>query len=61
MGYLDPGLFGILSQAGLVFLLVVASIFTFFFKPIKKLFQRIFKKEDAAKAETQANEGEAKQ
>ena len=42
MGYLDPGLFGLLSQAGLAVLLVFVSIFTFFFKPIKKAFRKVF-------------------
>ncbi len=43
MGYLDPGIFGILSQAGLAILLIAVSIFTFFMKPIKKAFKKIFK------------------
>jgi hypothetical protein len=43
MGYLDPGLFGILSQVGLTVFLLVTSAFVFFFKPIKKFFFRIFK------------------
>ena len=44
MGYLDPGIFGILSQIGLALLLIVVSAFTFFTKPIKKAFRKIFKK-----------------
>jgi hypothetical protein len=43
MGYLDPGLFGILSQVGLTVLLVVVSVFTFFFKPIKKFALKVFR------------------
>ena len=43
MGYLDPGLFGILSQAGLAVLFVLVSIFAFFSKPIKKFFKRFSK------------------
>jgi hypothetical protein len=39
MGYIDPGLFGLLSQIGVVFLLVVVTGFTFF----SKLFRKIFK------------------
>ncbi len=58
MGYLDPGLFGMLSQVGLMLLLVVVSAFTFFFRPIKKFFRRIFKKENQDKpvASSDANE-----
>lgn len=44
MGYLDPGIFGILSQAGLAILLIAVSGFTFLSKPIKKAFRKIFKK-----------------
>ena len=44
MGYLDPGIFGILSQVGLAILLIVVSAFTFFLKPIKNAFKKIFKK-----------------
>ena len=43
MGYLDPGLFGVLSQIGVVVLLFVVTIFTFFSKKVKKLFGKIFK------------------
>lgn len=48
MGYLDPGLFGILSQAGLAILLLFVSAFAFFFRPIKKFFSKLFgsKKQD---------------
>ena len=54
MGYLDPGLFGILSQAGLAIFFVLVSVFTFFFKPIKKTFFNIFKgKKDGNSSESQ--------
>jgi hypothetical protein len=43
MGYLDPGLFGILSQAGLAVLFVLVSVFAFFAKPIRKYFKRFSK------------------
>jgi hypothetical protein len=45
MGYLDPGLFGILSQIGVAILLVAVSAFALFSKSIKKFFAKIFKKE----------------
>ncbi len=54
MGYIDPGLFGILSQSGLVILAVIVSGFTFFFKPIKNLFGKIFKKQSAPTETTQS-------
>jgi hypothetical protein len=44
MGYIDPGLFGIVSQLGLTILLILGSVFMFFLNPIKKLFSRIFRK-----------------
>lgn len=43
MGYIDPGLFGILSQIGVVVFLVVVTSFTFFHKTIKNIFKKIFK------------------
>jgi hypothetical protein len=43
MGYIDPGLFGLLSQIGVVFFLVIVTGFTFFSKTIKKIFRKIFK------------------
>ena len=51
MGYLDPGLFGLLSQIGLAVFLIAVSAFTFFFKPIKKFFSRVFKREDPNKSD----------
>jgi hypothetical protein len=47
MGYLDPGLFGILSQIGVAILLVFVTAFAFFSKSIKKFFAKIFKKKDS--------------
>ncbi len=61
MGYLDPGLFGMLSQVGLTILLIVVSGFTIFFKPIKKFFRRIFKREDPNNSETSPDESEVQQ
>jgi hypothetical protein len=43
MGYIDPGLFGLLSQIGVVFFLVVVTGFTFFSKTIKRIFTKVFK------------------
>jgi len=43
MGYIDPGLFGILSQIGVVVFLFLVTGFTFFSKAIKKFFKKIFK------------------
>ena len=45
MGYIDPGLLGILSQIGVAILLVLVSAFALFSKSIKKFFAKIFKKE----------------
>ncbi len=61
MGYLDPGLFGLLSQVGLAVFLIAVSAFTFFFKPIKKFFTRIFKGEEPNKSETSKNDSEIPQ
>lgn len=38
MGYIDPNLFGILSQVGLAILLVLGVVVTFFRSSIKRLF-----------------------
>jgi len=40
MGYIDPGLFGIISQIGIAVGLVVVSSFAFLFKPFRKLFSK---------------------
>lgn len=58
MGYLDPGLFGILSQLGLAVFLVVVSAVTFFFKPIKTLFKRVFKKDRVEPSDSTAGKDE---
>jgi hypothetical protein len=52
MGYLDPGLFGMLSQIGLAVFLIAVSAFAFFSKPIKKFFSRIFKGKRPNQTET---------
>jgi len=46
MGYIDPGLFGIISQIGVAVGLVAVSAFAFLFKPIKKLFSKKDASED---------------
>ena len=46
MGYLDPGIFGMISQIGYLLLFAVVSGFMFFFQPLKNLFNRVFKRED---------------
>lgn len=58
MGYLDPGLFGILSQLGLAAFLVVVSAVAFFFKPIKTLFRRVFKKDSVKQPESTTGKDE---
>jgi hypothetical protein len=42
MGYLDPGIFGMISQIGYVLLFAVVSAFMFLFQPLKNLFGRVF-------------------
>ena len=56
MGYLDPGLFGLFSQVGLAIFLVVVSAFTFFFKPIKKVLSRLFKRENPNHSQPHSND-----
>jgi hypothetical protein len=48
MGYIDPGLFGMISQMGLAVFLVLVSVFMFFFNPIKKLIKRLFKNKESS-------------
>jgi hypothetical protein len=55
MGYLDPGIFGMISQIGYVLLFAVVSGFMFFFQPIKNLFDRMTGR-GAAKAEQSETE-----
>jgi len=40
MGYLDPGLLGVLPQIAMALGLVIISSLTFLFKPLKKLFSK---------------------
>jgi len=40
MGYIDPGLFGIISQIGVALGLVAVSVFAIIFKPFKKMFSK---------------------
>ena len=40
MGYLDPGLFGIISQIGIALGLVIVTAFAFLFKPFRRLFSK---------------------
>jgi len=58
MGYLDPGFFGLLSQIGTALLLVVISAFTFFSKPLKKFFNKTFKKEGKEEIEQPSDKEE---
>jgi hypothetical protein len=63
MGYIDPGLFGIISQIGFLILFVTGSVFLFFFKPLKRAIKRIFlrKKTSAQLTEAEgANQDESK-
>lgn len=61
MGYLDPGLFGILSQVGLGIFLLAVSAFAFFFRPIKKAFVKIFKGKKLDQSESATNAEQAPQ
>ncbi len=61
MGYLDPSLFGILSQVGLAVFFIAVSAFTFFSKPIKKFVKRVFKRADSKKTETSDVKNEVQQ
>jgi hypothetical protein len=53
MGYLDPGIFGMISQIGYVLLFAVVSGFMFFFQPLKNLYNRVLGRRgpDAQEAE----------
>jgi hypothetical protein len=55
MGYLDPGIFGMISQIGYVLLFALVSVFMFFFQPIKNAVSRVFKRQAS---ETQLPETE---
>ncbi len=50
MGYIDPGLFGTISQVGVTVFLLLVTGFTFFFKPIKTLWGKLFHKETPGKS-----------
>jgi hypothetical protein len=41
MGYIDPALFGVLSQLGVVFLFVLVSAITFFRRRLTKLINKL--------------------
>lgn len=41
MGYIDPGMFGMISQIGYMILFAVVSSFMFFFQPLKDLINRV--------------------
>ncbi len=58
MGYIDPNLFGILSQIGLAILLVVGVVFTFFRSSVRRFFG-LFKK-NSSKGETVQDDREGK-
>jgi len=57
MGYIDPNLFGILSQVGLAILLVVGVVFTFFRSSVKRFFGSF--KKDRTKGETMKDSKES--
>lgn len=45
MGYIDPGLFGMVSQIGLALFFLAGTVFMFFLNPLKKLFAKLSKKD----------------
>ena len=61
MGYLDPGIFGILSQVGLTAFLLIVAGFTFFFRPIKKFFKRLFGGKEQKQSESSSTEEQINQ
>ena len=61
MGYLDPGLFGILSQVCLGIFLLGVTAFAFFFRPIKKVFTKIFNSKKLDQPESASNDEQAPQ
>ena len=48
MGYIDPGIFGMISQIGYLLFFAVVSGFMFFFQPLKNLYGRIFSRGQAS-------------
>jgi hypothetical protein len=45
MGYINPAAFGLISQIGYLLLFAIVSSFLFFFKPLKRMFGRLFKRQ----------------
>ena len=56
MGYIDPGIFGMITQIGYVLLFAVVSAFMFFFQPIKNVFDRIFRRQAAESQRTEPDD-----
>ncbi len=56
MGYLDPGIFGMIAQLGYVLLFGLVSALMFFFQPLKNLANKLFKRDQAAEARPDADE-----
>ncbi len=50
MNYIDPGLFGTISQVGITVFLLLVTAFTFFMKPIKTLWRRLFHRDVLGKS-----------
>ena len=57
MGYVDPGIFGLISQIGYLLLFTVVSGIMFFFQPLKNLFSRLFKREQIAMPQQEPEAG----
>ena len=45
MGYLDPGIFGMIAQLGYVLLFGLVSAVMFFFQPLKDLANRLLRRQ----------------
>jgi hypothetical protein len=58
MGYIDPNLFGILSQIGLAILLVLGVVVTFFRSFVKRLFGFTKKKNNGEEINDTSTESE---
>ncbi len=56
MGYIDPGAFGLIAQIGYVLLFAVVSGFMFFFKPIKNLLKKRFKRQSSEAEHSEMDE-----
>ncbi len=61
MGYIDPGIFGMISQIGYLLVFAVVSGFMFFFQPLKNLYGKIFKREQAVAPEQTTEDADAQQ